>query len=103
VLPADLLAHISSRGYSCSGGAIGPGGYLYTTGHDRAELYVLEFPSAGSVMKWIATISVAAEGQAFGWDPVDRDVVHMLTRGSREIVSGRVVRLLGSCSAQGAR
>ncbi len=90
VLPNDLLARIGTRGYSCSGGALGPGGFLYVTGHDNTELYVLAFPEGGSALKWIATFPVSAQGQAFAWDPQDPQVIHMLARGSREIVSGRV-------------
>jgi hypothetical protein len=90
VLPADLMAHIAGGGYSCSGGAFGPGGFLYVTGHDNTELYVLQFPDAGPALEWVATFPVAAQGQAFGWDPKDKDVIHMLSRGSKEIVSGRV-------------
>lgn len=89
-LPAGLLAHIAGSGYSCSGGAFGPGGFLYVTGHDNTELYVLQFPEAGPVLAWIATFPVVARGQAFGWDPVDKNVIHMLSRNSTEIVSGRV-------------
>jgi len=89
-LPADLLAHIGGTGYSCSGGGVGPGGFLYVTGHENAELYVLRFPEAGPVLDWVATISVVAQGQAFAWDPVERDVIHMLGRASREIISGRI-------------
>ncbi len=89
-LPADLIAAIGNRGYSCSGGALGPGGYLYVTGHDNPALYVLQFPTAGPALKWIATIDVPAEGQAFAWDPKDRDVIHMISKRGREIISGRV-------------
>ena len=89
-LPADLLAHIGGHGYSCSGGAFGPGGFLYVTGHDNTELYVLQFPSAGPVLEWVATFPVPARGQAFGWDPVEQDVIHLLYRPTKEIVSGRV-------------
>jgi hypothetical protein len=61
-LPPDLIERFGGRGYSASGGAFGPGGYLYLTGHDNTELYVVAFPQAGSVMKWIATIPIPAEG-----------------------------------------
>ena len=37
-------------------------GHLYLTGHDNTELYVVDFPKAGSVLKWIATIPISAEG-----------------------------------------
>ncbi len=102
-LPADLLAHISGNGYSCSGGAFGPGGFLYVTGHDNAELYVLDFPDAGPVLNWIAMIPVAAQGQAFCWDPVDRNVIHMLSRSSHEIISGRVTIPVGTRALTGSR
>jgi hypothetical protein len=93
VLPADLVAKLGMRGYSCSGGALGPEGRLYVTGHDEPELYVLEFPSAGPELKWVATIPVPAEGQAFGWDPVERSVIYLLARKTREIIVGRVTVL----------
>jgi outer membrane protein assembly factor BamB len=86
--PAPLVARFG--GYSASGGAFGPGGHLYVTGHDNPELYVLDFPGAGSVMKWIATIPISAEGQAFCWDPVDSTLFYTILRKSREVVVGRV-------------
>jgi len=89
-LPADFVAHIGQRGYSASGGAIGPGGLLYATGHDHPELYVLGFPEAGSVLKWIATIPLPTEGQAFSWDPVQPGILYTIGRRAREIVVGRV-------------
>lgn len=88
--PDDLIKQLGARGYSCSGGAMGPGGHLYVTGHDDAALYVLDFPDAGPTLKWIGTIPVPAEGQAFGWDPKDRNVVYMLLKRTREIIVGRV-------------
>lgn len=90
VLPAALVAKLGGRGYSCSGGALGPDGRLYVTGHDEPELYVLEFPSAGPELRWVATIPVPAEGQAFGWDPLERGVIYLLSRKTREIIVGRV-------------
>lgn len=89
-LPADFTAHIGQRGYSVSGGAFGPRGLLYTTGHDHPELYVLDFPTAGSSLKWIATIPITTEGQAFGWDPADPGVLYTIGRKSREVIVGRV-------------
>jgi hypothetical protein len=89
-LPADLIAFLGARGYSCSGGAIGPGGFLYVTGHDDAALYVLSFPEAGPTLKWVATIAVPIEGQAFSWDPVEPGIVYLLDRKSRTIIAGRI-------------
>lgn len=89
-LPAELVAHIGAKGYSVSGGAFGPRGLLYATGHDNPELYVLDFPAAGSALKWIATIPITAEGQAFGWDPRDTGVLYTIGRKTREVIVGRV-------------
>jgi len=89
-LPGGLVARLAIRGYSCSGGALGPGGYLFVTGHDEPELYVLQFPVAGPALKWVATIPVPAEGQAFGWDPGEPAVIYLIDRKTREIVAGRV-------------
>lgn len=88
--PNELLTHLGARGYAISGGAIGPGGHLYVTGHDEPELYVLRFPVEGRRLEWIATVSVPAEGQAFSWDPVEPDVVHLILKRTREIITGRV-------------
>jgi hypothetical protein len=89
-LPADFMAHIGQRGYSVSGGAFGPRGLLYATGHDHPELYVLDFPTAGSSLKWIATVPITTEGQAFGWDPAEAGVLYTIGRRSREVIVGRV-------------
>lgn len=94
-LPANLVAKLAARGYSCSGGAVGPGGYLYVTGHDETELYVLAFPSAGPEMTWIATVAVPAEGQAFGWDPTKPGQLCMILKRTREIIVGRVTTPVG--------
>lgn len=89
-LPPDLIARFGGRGYSASGGAFGPGGHLYLTGHDNPELYVVAFPKAGSVLKWIATIPILAEGQAFCFDPDDRNLIYTVLRRTREVSVGRI-------------
>jgi hypothetical protein len=89
-LPADLLAHIGARGYSLSGGAFGPRGLLYVTGHDHPELYVLDFPSSGAALKWVATVPISAEGQAFSWDPSEPGILYNVGRKTREVIIGRV-------------
>jgi hypothetical protein len=89
-LPADLVAHLGPRGYSVSGGAFGPRGLLYVTGHDHPELYVLAFPDAGSSLKWTATIPITTEGQAFGWDSANPEILYTIGRKTREVIVGRV-------------
>ncbi|MDZ4803150.1 MAG: hypothetical protein SGI92_33745 [Bryobacteraceae bacterium] len=89
-LPADLIVQLGARGYSCSGGAIGPGEYLYVTGHDDPQLYVLAFPTAGPTLRWVATIPIPAHGQAFAWDPQNRGLIYLLARETLEIIVGRI-------------
>jgi outer membrane protein assembly factor BamB len=88
VFPAGLVERFAS--YSSSGGAFGPDGRLYVTGHDATELYVLEFPEAGSVLRWVETIPISAEGQAFAWDPSERGVLWTILKRTREVIVGRV-------------
>jgi len=89
-LPAELVTHMGVRGYSLSGGAFGPRGLLYATGHDHPELWVLDFPEAGSALKWIATVRITADGQAFSWDPAEPGVLYNVGRKSGEVIVGRV-------------
>ncbi|MBL9216677.1 MAG: hypothetical protein JNG83_14460 [Opitutaceae bacterium] len=88
--PADLMARLGVRGYSCSGGAFGPGGYLFVTGHDHTELYVLQMPEAGPTLRWVATIPVTAQGQAFAWDPDEPEIFYSLSKKGRTVLVGRV-------------
>lgn len=90
VFPSGLIAHLSSRGFGVSGGAIGPGGYLFVTGHDEKELLVLTFPDSGATLNWVATVPMSAEGQSFAWDPVEPGVIHLILKRGREVISGRV-------------
>jgi len=54
---------------SNSGGSWGPDGYLYITGHDLPEVYVMALPDAGSILKWVDTVSLPdIEGQGIAWD-----------------------------------
>lgn len=89
-LPVELIATIGTKGYSVSGGAFGPKGLLFATGHDDPELYVLDFPAAGSALRWIATIPITAEGQAFGWGANEPGVLYTIGRKTREVIVGRV-------------
>lgn len=54
---------------SNSGGSWGPDGYLYITGHDHPEVYVVQVPEQGSEVEWLATVKVPPiEGQGIAWD-----------------------------------
>jgi len=90
VFPPDALAHLGSRGFSVSGGAIGPDGYLFITGHDEQELLVLAFPTGGSQLKWVATVPMSGEGQSFAWDPAEPGVIHVIIKRDHAVVTGRI-------------
>ena len=77
-------------GNSSSGGAFGPGGNLFVTGHDARELYVLDFPTAGAELTWRATIPISAAGQAFAWDERDSGILYSIDRKTREVIVSRV-------------
>ncbi|MDX2704304.1 hypothetical protein PV350_15720 [Streptomyces sp. PA03-6a] len=66
-LPQELLDKI--RPMSNSGGSWGPDGRLWITGHDYDEAYVMDLPSEGSDLRWVATVKLPdVEGQAIAWD-----------------------------------
>jgi outer membrane protein assembly factor BamB len=73
--------------YSCSCAGFGPGGFLYATGHDAREVYVLEISESDSVLKWKATIPVSFEGQGFAWDPARPGVLYGISRKGHEVVA----------------
>lgn len=88
--PADLVAKLGERGFSFSGGAFGPGGNLFVTGHDEPTLFVLGIPTSGTTLQWLASIPIAAHGQAFGWDPREPGAFYSISRQAVEIIVGRV-------------
>jgi len=86
--PEPLLALFAPM--SNSGGSWGDDGFLYVTGHDRPELYVLSLPEAGSVLEHVATIPLPTGGQAFSWDRSARRVIWSIDRATRLVTSSRV-------------
>jgi hypothetical protein len=86
--PADVVERFGTR--SNSGGAFGPGGLLYITGHDAPELYALRIPKTGASLELAAVLAVAAEGQGIAWDPSDPRVLYSIVKSTREIVVSRL-------------
>lgn len=66
VLPEELVERFEDM--SNSGGSWGPDGYLYLTGHDLGEAYAMLPPEAGSVMRWVDTVTLDIRGQGIAWD-----------------------------------
>jgi hypothetical protein len=87
--PEEVLARLEPR--SNSGGAWGDDGRLYCTGHDATEMYALELPKAGSILRLTETIPITITGQAFAWDPFDSDIVYGLDKQKRQVVVSRLV------------
>lgn len=83
--PDTVLARFAPR--SASGGVWGADGRLYVTGHDLPEVYVLEVPATGSVLRHVATIAVQVEGQAIAFDPAADRVLFGISRANREVVA----------------
>jgi len=66
-LPAEILRRMSPM--SNSGGSWGSDGYLYLSGHDDPEIYVMALPEAGSELDWLATVRLPGlNGQGIAWD-----------------------------------
>lgn len=89
--PAAVLERFAPM--SSSGGGFGPDGRLYVTGHDHPELYVLELPAAGAVLKHVGTISVPIEGQAIDWDESAPGELYGITRQGRQMVRMRIPKV----------
>ena len=71
---------------SNSGGTFGPSGRLFVTGHDHAELYLLDVPLVGDELSHVATIPAPIAGQGIAWDHDDLDLLLGIVRGRHEIV-----------------
>jgi hypothetical protein len=84
VFPTALVDRV--RPYSFSGGAWGPDGHLYVTGHDSTTVYELRRPSAGSQLRFLETHDFPGEGQGIAWDPARPHVLYGIRRGDHEIV-----------------
>ncbi len=95
--PDEILDRMSPHG--ASGGAIGPDGYLYVTGHDRPEMYVLAAPKMGPYLIHVATIAIEAEGQAFSFIDGDRrKLVAVNRRGQKRVLEIEIPAVKDPCN-----
>ena len=74
------LLIVFSCGMSNSGGSWGPDGKLYITGHDNTELYAMELPKMGSVLRWSGTVPVDLAGQGFAFDRSESGMLYGIIR-----------------------
>ena len=86
--PPQVLARLAPM--SASGGTFGADGRLHVTGHDRPELYVLDVPKGGGVLKLVATIPIPVKGQAIAFDRSTPGVLFGVNRATREVLGFRL-------------
>lgn len=86
--PDEVLACFAPK--SASGASWGADGRLYASGHDRPEIYVLELPEAGSVLRHAGTVPVGSRGQAIDFDPADPGLLWSIDRKTRTILGSRL-------------
>ena len=84
VFPKSVLDRFDP--HSCSGGGWGPDGKLYCTGHDLGEVYLLEFPKAGSTLRLVETIAAPITGQGIAFD---KNLLWGIDRAKRQVVSAK--------------
>ncbi|GAB3274787.1 hypothetical protein GCM10027347_47890 [Larkinella harenae] len=88
--PASVLQAFSPK--STSGGTWGKDGFLYCTGHDKPELYILKLPDRGSTLQYVKTVPTISEGQAFAIDRTVRDklILYGITRHDNFVIVSEV-------------
>ena len=84
VFPKEVLKKFEHM--SNSGGSWGADGYLYCTGHDAPEFYVLKLPERGSVLELVDIIPVNCTGQGFAWDRSEPGSIYTIRKAEREVI-----------------
>jgi hypothetical protein len=77
---------------ACSGGDWGDDGFLYVTGHDAPELYVLSLPRQGVTLEYVTTIDVPFEGQGWAWDRSMKGlrIIYGISRRQQDIIATEI-------------
>ena len=73
VYPEEIINRFDRM--SNSGGAFGADGYLYATGHDAQEIYVMKFPEQGSVLELVKIVPLEIFGQGIAWDRTEKNIL----------------------------
>ena len=71
VFPKNVVHSFGTM--SNSGGVWGKDGYLYCTGHDKNEIYVMQIPDKGYTLRYVRTIQAPIHGQGIAVDHSERD------------------------------
>jgi len=88
VFPKNVLESFGHM--SASGGRWGKDGFLYVTGHDLPEMYVLKLPKAGGRLEYVRTIALPTGGQAFDWDLAKAGHLWTIERKKAEMVESQL-------------
>lgn len=88
VFPPEVIGRLGDM--TISGGTFGPDGQVYCTGHDHKEIYVLKFPSGGSVLELQATFAAPNPGQGIAFDRSEPWTMYSIDRPTREVIVSRV-------------
>jgi hypothetical protein len=81
-LPKEVLDRLGEM--SNSGGSWGPDGFLYLSGHDRAEVYKMMLPNAGSVLELVEIVPINIRGQGIAWDRSQPGVIYGIVRATAQ-------------------
>ncbi|OGU35141.1 MAG: hypothetical protein A2068_04705 [Ignavibacteria bacterium GWB2_35_6b] len=88
IFPKEVLYRFENM--SNSGGAWGPDGNLYCTGHDPAEVYVLKIPSKGSILELVDIIPVNCTGQGIAWDKSEPGSIYTISKAERKVIHSKL-------------
>ena len=88
VFPKEVLKKLGEM--TNSGGSWGPDGYLYCTGHDESELYVLKLPELGSILELVDIVSINCTGQGIAWDRSDPGSIYTIRKADRIVVHSKM-------------
>jgi len=90
VFPPEVVKRFA--GYSSSGGVIDDHGFLYCTGHDAPEVYVLQFPKGGSILELVEILEVSFPGQGIALDRSDPGILYSIFKARREVIVARITK-----------
>jgi len=85
-LPEEILRRMSPM--SNSGGSWRRDGFLYLSGHDDPEIYVMSAPVEEDELNWHATIRIPGlNGQGIAWDRTTEDnMLWAILRSTRQVL-----------------
>jgi len=87
IFPQNIIDLFSPM--SNSGAAWGNDEKLYCTGHDKAEIYVMELPHTGFTLKHIKTINTPSCGQGIAFDRSvkNRKIIYGIKRDEKQVIA----------------